>query len=102
MPLPTPVKRNPIQTREITVSAFRREDNNWDIEGHLIDLAAYDIPNGYRGIIPAGTPIHDMKIRITLNSKVEIIDIQLDMDAHPYEVCPGVIPSFKKTKRREN
>ncbi len=98
MPLPAPVKRDPIQTREITVAAFRREDNNWDIEGHLIDLAAYDISNGYRGTIPAGTPIHDMKIRLTLNSKVEIIDIQLDMDSHPYEVCPGVIPSFKKLK----
>ena len=96
MPLPKPVKRSPIQTRKIIVSAFRREDGQWDIEGQLIDNAAFDIPNFFGKNIPSGTAIHDMKIRLTLNSKLKIVEIALDMDAHPYEVCPNVLPSFKK------
>jgi len=98
MPLPEPAERDPIQTRDITVSAFRRTDGLWDVEGRLLDTAAYDIPNFYRGIIPAVTAIHDMKIRLTLNADVEIVEVAVDMDAHPYEVCPGVLPSFQQLK----
>ncbi|MEK9683011.1 MAG: DUF2889 domain-containing protein [Rhodospirillaceae bacterium] len=98
MPLPEPSEREPIQTREISVAAFRRTDGNWDIEGHLIDVADYDISNFYRGTIQAGSPIHDMRIRITLNAELEIVDIIADMDAHPYSVCPGVLPSFHLLK----
>ena len=98
MPLPKPEKRTPIQTRKINVSAFRREDGQWDIEGQLIDYAAFDIPNFFNKRIPAGTAIHDMKIRLTLDSNLKIIEIALDMDAHPYEVCPNVLPSFNRLK----
>lgn len=98
MPLPEPADRDPIQTRTIEVSAFRRKDGLWDVEGRLVDIAAYSFPNYFRGTIEAGTPIHDMNIRLTLNEQVEITDVALAMDAHPYEVCPGVLPSFERLR----
>ena len=87
MPLPKPEKRAHIQTREISVYAFRREDGQWNSEGQLKDSAAIDIPNVFNKRVPAKTTIHDMKIRSTL-----------DMESHPYAICPLVLPSFKKLK----
>ena len=45
MPLPEPVERNPIQTRKVEVSSFRRQDGMWDVEGRLRDVAALSIKN---------------------------------------------------------
>ena len=87
MPLPKPEKRAHIQTREISVYAFRREDGQWNSEGQLKDSAAIDIPNVFNKRVPAKTTIHDMKIRSTL-----------DMESHPYAICPLVLPSFKKLR----
>ncbi len=98
MPLPEPVKRDPIQTRKVEVSSFRRQDGMWDVEGCLTDVAALAIKNHTGGMIEAGTPIHDMRVRLTLNDAVEIVTVDVSMDAHPYPVCPAIVPSYQKLK----
>ena len=98
MPLPEPVERDPIQTRKVGVSSFRRQDGLWDIEGRLTDVAALPIKNYTGGIIEAGTLIHDMRLRLTLNETLEIVSVDVAMDAHPYPICPGVIPAYQKLK----
>ena len=98
MPLSPPVTREPIQTRSMECACFRRTDGLWDVEGHLTDVAAYDFPNYYRGIIHAGEPIHDMWIRLTLDENVEIRAVEVRMDGVPYGGCPGIEPAFQKLK----
>jgi hypothetical protein len=98
MPLPTPTDRDPIQTRNVEVSSFRRQDGQWDVEGRLTDIAAVSIKNYTGGVIEAGTPIHDMRLRLTLNDTLEIVAVDVCMDAHPYPVCPGILPSYQKLK----
>ncbi|MEX2455129.1 MAG: DUF2889 domain-containing protein [Rhodospirillaceae bacterium] len=95
MPLPEPAERDPVQTRTIEVSSFRRRDGMWDVEGRLVDVAADSIPDYAGGTIQAGTPIHDMRIRLTLNGEVDIVSVAVSMDAHPYPVCPGIVPAFQ-------
>ena len=51
MPLPEPVERDPIQTRNVEVSSFRRRDGLWDVEGRLTDVAALAIKNYTGGVI---------------------------------------------------
>lgn len=96
MSLPELVDREPIQNRVINISAYRGKDGLWDVERRLIDTAAFDISNLNQNTTKAGTPIHDMLIRFTLDSYVRIVDIVVDMDAHPYPSCPDILPSFKE------
>jgi hypothetical protein len=96
MPLPEPAERDSIQTREIKVSSFRRHDGMWDVDGQLVDIAAVPIKNYTGGLIEAGRPIHDMRVRLTLNESVEIVSVDVSMDAHPYPVCPGILPAYQK------
>jgi len=98
MPLPDPVERDPIQTRTVEVSSFRRRDGLWEVEGRLTDIAALPVKNYTGGVIQADTPIHDMRVRLTLNDAVEIVAVDVSMDAHPYPVCPGILPSYQNLK----
>ena len=98
MPLPEPAARDPIQTRQIEISSFRRQDGMWDVEGRLVDVAAVSIKNYTGGIIEAGDPIHDMRLRLTLDDTVEIVSVDVSMDAHPYPLCPGIVPAYQQLK----
>lgn len=98
MPLPVPADRELIQTRRIEVSSYRRNDGQWDVEGRLVDTAAFAIPNKFRGEIAAGEPIHDMNLRLTLNENVEITEVAAAMDSVPYAICPAIEGAFQKLK----
>jgi hypothetical protein len=98
MPLSSPVEREPVQTRKMECACFRRSDGMWDVEGRLTDVAAYSFPNYFRGMIPAGEPIHDMWIRLTLDASVEIREVEVKMDGVPYEGCPGIAAAFGRLK----
>ncbi|MPY71920.1 MAG: DUF2889 domain-containing protein [Alphaproteobacteria bacterium] len=98
MPLSPPVERTHSQTRAIECSCYRRADGMWDVEGHLTDVAGYAFDNAFRGTIHAGTPIHDMWVRLTLDENVEIREVEVKMDGVPYEICPAIEAAFQKLK----
>lgn len=99
MPLSTPdVARDPIHTRAIECSSFRRADGLWDIEGHLTDIKAYAFTNAFRGEIKPGEPLHDMWLRLTVDADFIVRAVEVTTDAGPYEICPAILPSFQKLK----
>jgi hypothetical protein len=98
MPLPTPAPREPIHTRTIDCRGFRREDGLWDIEGHLTDTKTYAFNNQFRGELPAGAPVHDMWLRITVDDRLVIHAVEAVTEASPYPVCPAITPNFQRLK----
>ncbi|MFT5440778.1 MAG: hypothetical protein ACI9MJ_002652 [Alphaproteobacteria bacterium] len=98
MSLPPATERELIQTRSVEVSSYRRADGRWEVEGRLVDTAAFAIPNKFRGEIEAGEPIHDMNLRLTLDENVEITEIHAAMDSTPYAMCPAIESAFQKLK----
>ena len=86
MTLSEPIHREPIQTREIQVSSYRRMDGQWDVEGHLMDTSAYAFENDYRGTIEPGIPIHNMWLRLTLDKNIVITGVEAAMDGTPYAI----------------
>ena len=89
-------KRKKIHNRSVHCEGFLREDGLWDIEGHLRDTKTYSFESDHRGEVKAGTAIHDMTIRLTLDDNLNIIDVVTIMDSHPYSICPEIIPNFKE------
>ena len=93
MPLPTPtVSRTLTHTRRVRFEAYKRADGLWDLEAHLTDIKPLD----YRmssGIRPAGTPVHDMWIRLTVDRALTIVDALTLTDAMPYPGhCDAIAP----------
>lgn len=97
MPLPVPtVARSLTHTRRLRFEAYKRADGLWDIEAHLTDVKPFD----YRlssGLRPAGTPVHDMWIRLTVTLALDIVDALVHIEAMPYAPhCARVTPDYRR------
>ena len=96
MPLSPPVGRQHLHTRRVTCQGFFRDDGLWDIEGRITDEKTYEHANEWRGLLKAGDFVHDMSIRLTLDHKFTIVDVEAVTDKSPYRICGGIAPDFKK------
>jgi hypothetical protein len=95
MPLPPPsVSRTLAHTRRVRFEAYKRADGSWDLEAHLTDIKPFD----YRlssGIRPAGQPVHDMWIRLTIDRRLAIVDALVLVEAMPYAgACSEIAPDY--------
>lgn len=85
-----------MHTRRVTCQGFRRTDGLWDIEGRVVDTKAYVFENHDRGRIEIGDPLHDMSMRLTIDDKFVISDIEVTIDKSPYRMCPQITPNFQR------
>ena len=65
------------------VSAFARDDGLWDLDAQITDTKTHDIILG-AAIRSAGTAIHDLKLRLTVDASLTIIAVEAVSDAVPY------------------
>lgn len=99
MPLSAPAPRELLHTRSVHVRGYRRKDGLWDIEGHLVDTKTYDIESEDRGgCICAGEPVHEMWLRLTIDSDFLVHDAEAVTDHSPFTMCPAVTGIFKRLK----
>jgi hypothetical protein len=96
MPLPKAAPRKLHHLRDITLRGYEREDGLIDIEAHMTDTKTYSFGNSERGAIPAGDPLHDMWLRLTLNHALTIEAVDVAMDSTPHTVCPAITPNFQR------
>lgn len=98
MPLPPPAPRKKLHTRTIVCEGYQRADGQWDVDGRLTDIRTEPLKHGFdrAGEIPPGEPIHDMKLRITVNDALTVTDSVAVMDYHPWRMCPAITSSYKK------
>lgn len=97
MPLPAPVaSRSLTHQRHVQFAGYRRTDGLYDIEAHLQDVKPTDFTLS-SGTRPAGTPVHDMWIRLTLDAGFRIVEAVARTEAMPYPgVCERVTPDYGK------
>jgi hypothetical protein len=95
VPLPEPVEREPIHRRDIQCRGFRRADGMWDIEGWMTDVKDYGFDSRYRGRVEAGMPVHDMKMRLTIDDTLVLREVEVASDAHPFPNCPQIESAYR-------
>ncbi len=97
MPLPAPkTSRAPRHVRSITAQAFERDDGLWDIEARLIDSRPIEVRLA-SGLRQPGEPIHDLWLRITVDTQFNILDADAVSDAVPY---PGYCDTIGSAYRQ--
>jgi hypothetical protein len=96
MPLSEPVRRRHLHTRTIVIEGFARDDGLWDIEGRMTDVKTYEFPNQDRGRIEAGEPLHDMRVRLTIDSDMRVHAVEASTEASPFRICPDIAPSYRQ------
>jgi Protein of unknown function (DUF2889) len=97
MPLPNAsAERRLLHTRTIKIDGYEREDGLFELEGHLTDVKNFDI-NAAHFSRKAGHPVHDMKIRLTLDGDMTIVDAYAVTDGMPYEnECNKITPDYRE------
>lgn len=97
MPLSTPVERELAHTRNIYCRGYERADGLWDIEAQMVDTKPYSFPNKDRGgAIEAGEPVHDMKIRLTVDVNLLIHAAEAITDASPFNYCVEINEVYQR------
>lgn len=96
MPLPPAhPTRTPRHVRSIRIEAFERDDGLWDLEASLTDVKpyAFQLRTGPR---PAGQPVHDMKLRLTFDLRMNVVDVVAVSDEVPYPGhCETIGPDYR-------
>ena len=96
MPLSSPVPRALRHTRAIEVTAYARDDGLWDLDARLTDIKVRDTTLA-SGLRAAGTPLHDLHLRITINRELTIVEAEAASDAVPYPgYCDTIGDAYKK------
>jgi hypothetical protein len=96
MPLTPPQPREAIHTRAIEINGYRRADGQYDIEAHLMDTKTFGQTNYDRGYIAAGEPVHEMWLRLTIDTAMLITAVDAVSDKTPYVMCPQAAPNFSR------
>jgi hypothetical protein len=96
MPLAPPaVPRPRLHSRRVTYEGWRRDDGLFDIEGRLVDVKDHDTTL-LTGVRPAGEPVHDMWVRVTIDRQFTIRDIEAQSDRVPYPGgCDVIGPAYR-------
>jgi len=65
----------------------------------MTDIKSHPIANEDRGgVIPAGEPVHEMWLRLTLDTKLKIHDAEASTEFAPFAICPNITPAYKALK----
>ena len=95
MSLSAPAPRRHLHTRTIRCEGYERDDGLFDIEAQIVDQKTYAMDEPIRGHRPAGAPVHDMQLRLTLDRAMTVRDIEVTTNHAPYDICPSVAPGYK-------
>lgn len=96
MSLSPPAPRKKLHNRSIHLEGFEREDGLFDIEARIVDTKTYAIDHNRRGILEAGTAIHDMAVRLTIDTDKTVRNIEVETFSAPYLPCFEVESAFKR------
>ena len=90
-----PTRRH-VHTRNIRAEVYARDDGLWDVEAELTDTKARDFQLA-TGLRHAGDPIHHMRLTITIDTGLNVIDANAEMLRVPYAGhCEVVEPDYRQ------
>jgi Protein of unknown function (DUF2889) len=69
--------------RQIDVQVYSRGDGLWEVDAVLIDTKTRDAHLA-AGLRPAGTPIHEMQLRLVVDEKLNVLEAGAETRWMPY------------------
>jgi hypothetical protein len=88
--------RRHVHTRSIRVEAYVRDDGLWDLEASLVDTKSRDLELA-SGLRAAGEPVHDMTLKVTIDTDLNVRDAEARTSWVPYPGhCDRIEPAYKR------
>jgi len=88
VPLSEPRSRRELHHRAIDMRTYARDDGLYEVEAHLVDTKPFDFQHSGRpDPLPAGAPLHDLRVRVTVDDQYVIHRVEAASDATPFALC---------------
>ncbi len=85
-----------LHTRQVLCQAFELDPEHWQVLGRMTDIKTFDMDNRDRGgHIPAGEPLHDISLSLTLNKQLRIVAVEATIDESPFKACNTISQAFQ-------
>jgi hypothetical protein len=81
---PAAAQRQLKHRRQIDVQVYARDDGLWEVDATLVDTKARDAHMAAGGLRAAGTPIHDMLLRLVVDTQFNIVQAGAETRWMPY------------------
>jgi hypothetical protein len=93
------VERKEIHHRQLDIRFFQRSDGLFEVEGRLLDRKTHP----FRRLLhehdtPAGTPLHDITVRLIIDESLLIHDASATLAASPFDICRGAADTLAPLK----
>ncbi len=82
---PAPSRRL-VHRRSVSVECYARDDGLWDLQAELRDVKERDVVLSEQ-VRPAGVPVHDMLLVVTIDDGFNIVDARSITLFSPYATC---------------
>ena len=83
--------RRLMHRRAIDCDGYLREDGLWEVEARLVDTKPFLQRDQFRGDVPAGTPVHDIRLRLAVDDRLIVREAETSMAATPFPTCIEVV-----------
>ncbi len=96
MPLSTAAARERAHTRTVRYACYQRADGLLEIDAMLHDVKDQDYPLA-SGVRMGGAALHEIHVRITFDSKLNVVAVEAAHDENPSGVqCAAAVPDYSK------
>ena len=93
---PASSDRSPKHRRSIDVQVYARGDGLWEVDATIVDVKTRDWTLG-GSIRPAGTPVHDMLLRLVIDAEMNIVAAGAETRWMPYAgQCDGYGEAYER------
>ena len=82
-----PRPRRLMHRRAIDCSGYLRDDGLWEVEARLVDTKTFLQRDQFRGDVPPGEPVHDIRLRLVVDDSLVIREAETAMVATPFPTC---------------
>ncbi|MBT9504623.1 MAG: DUF2889 domain-containing protein [Burkholderiaceae bacterium] len=80
---PASPERKLMHRRSIDVHVYARDDGLWEVDAHLCDAKTHDVTLA-QGVRLAGEPVHDMLLRLVVDTQLTIHEAGAETRRMPY------------------
>lgn len=89
-PTPAPLTREELHHRQLDLRFYHLSNGHYEVTGRVIDTKTYPFRLQLATEdLPAGSPVHDIEVRLVVDEALTVQDASAQMRATPFGICRG-------------
>jgi len=79
--------RRLMHRRAVDCTGYLRDDGLWEVEARLVDTKPFLQRDRFRGNVPPGMPVHDIRLRLAVDERMVVREAEATMAETPFPTC---------------